>query len=369
MAKTQEKTSRIALRAKPGAPLLVLSLLLAGALLWAYLITHSAVGEPSAGTVQVWGGEARQLRKLNLRNDEIRVTLVPEWGERDDPPYVWIETEKKRQPRPARNKKARPQPKQKPSLRAFRGNSKAVALIGNFAVLRAARAVGAVDSLDQAAFGLDKPKGSVRVELEGEENPFELALGSMTYGKKMRYALFREDETVYLFRQSLFNNLIRANSALIDRTLFPFPAGLATRLEVVREGETVIFHKRAGAAPGEPAWGDAPDDPEGDPALGNLIAALERLKVLEYLAEEKPPAEDAAIPLLEVRLFQEGPDVQRRNAWLKLFSAEKRGIIALGSHTRKRVRLSARKGKGVIQSAAEILRKRMDGEKTAGQKG
>ncbi len=369
MAKRQHKPSRLSLRAKPGAPLLVLSLLLAGALLWAYLITHPAGGGPPAGTVQVWGGEPRQVRKLTLRNDEIRVTVVPEWGERDDPPYVWIETEKSRRNRPVKNKRAGPQSKKKTSVRAFRGNSKAVALIGNFAGLQAVRAIGAVDSLDPAAFGLDKPKGSVRVELEGEEYPFELALGSITYGKKMRYALFREDETVYLFRQSLFNNLIRADSALIDRTLFPFPAGLATRLEVVREGETGIFHKRTGVAPGEPAWGDAPDDPEGDPALGNLIAALERLKVLEYLAEEKPPGEDAAIPLLEVRLFQEGPDVQPRNGWLKLFSAEKGGIIARGSHTRKRVRLSARKGKGVIQSASEIVQKRAEGENPAGQKG
>jgi hypothetical protein len=335
-----------------GKSLTGLALLLAGALSWAYLLTHPLGDAPPSDLVEVWKVAPRRIERITFRNENVSVVLEPNW-EKGDTPYVWIRTERERRPSRQRGKppgKSEKTPEAKIVKSGFKGNAQSGKVLRDFAALQAGRVIGKREALDAGEFGLDKPQGTLRLERKGDDPPLELTLGALTYGKHMRYALSARDENVYLFRQALFAKLMRANQSLYDRALFSVPPQQALRIRIIKGGTERWFWRQEGAPAGAPAWAESPDDAHGNPAFENFMAGLKRLQVVDYLPQQ---GEESEVAALEIHVYpkREGGEAD----WLRLFPDGKGGTIARSSHTKTRVKLSNRMSRAVLEAAERVL--------------
>lgn len=322
----------------------ILAGLLAGSLLWAYLLVNPIGGGASSSTVGVWRVDLRKVVRLIYRNGPATVTLEPRWREGRESPFVWVRSE---------NRPAIPADKGRRGARetVFKGNSTAEKLLSQFATLEAKRAVGALETLQAEDFGLPAGEHTLRLELAGQSEPLTLELGGTTYGNLMRYVHAPGDGKVYLFHESRFGRLARARATLFDRELFPVSPVAAKRLKIRRAGAEKDLWRLGGER--ENQWGESPDDVEGNPDLAAFVNALRNLKSVAYFAEGDAPALGETTPDMEIMLFYAEGGAQP--AWLKLYRRDKSKTLAHASFTGGVVKVSQRLAKRVLDRGGKLL--------------
>ncbi len=335
--------------------LILLSLLLCGALLWAYLLAHLPDQPAPDAAVQVWEFEPREVTRLTFKESGNLVVLEPDWGKEGAETYLWVRSEQKLASLKTTKEKAeRPEPP-RVKKNGFKGNNAARRVLEDFAGLGAVRMVGKVEALDAEEFGLNKPVATLTLEFRAGQAPAELLLGASNFTNNSRYVQVPAQGKVYLLRSRSFQRLRRADNVLIDRRLFSFPFQRASKVVVTRGGATREIWRLKGS-PGSPdlGWSENPDDPEGVPEFETFVAKLGKLSVLSYLDEEDAVQAQEALPLLEVETFPE----EEREAPVQLSIVEGKGraIFGRSSHTRKWVRLSDRRARAVLDSSGPLLK-------------
>jgi hypothetical protein len=324
--------------------ILILAGLLAGSLLWAYLLVNPIGDGASSSTVSVWQVDLRKVARLIYRNGPTTVTLEPRWQEGRETPFVWVRTE---------SGPAKPAAKRKRGARksVFKGNSAAEKLLNQFASLEAKRAVGALEGLQAEDFGLSAGEHSLQLELAGQTEPLTLELGGTTYGNLMRYVHAPGDGKVYLFHESRFGRLARARATLFDRELFPVSPVAAKRLKISGAGAEKDLWRLAGERDNQ--WGDGPDDVEGNPDMAAFVNALKNLKSAAYFAEGAAPELDETDPDMEITLFHAQGGA--RPAWLRLYRRSESETLAQASFSGGVVKVSRRLAKSVLDKGKKLL--------------
>jgi hypothetical protein len=332
----------------------VQALLLAGALVWAYGVSHPSRDRPSGPdrAFTLWSLSPEEVSRVRILLDKTQLDLEP-LGD-GDRPYLWVTARLPVAPpqgRAPEEEPGEPEGARGPRLQ-FKGNASAEQAFASLTTLLAQRRIGALEELKGEAFGL--PSEAEFIEIERRDgDPLRLNLGGTTYGDMYRYAHFTRDGSVYLIRQSLLQNLARTPARMMDRELFPFPVPQAERAELRSSEKVVSFWRLPGAAPDSDEWGDAPEAGTGDPAMRGFMDDLARLKVAGYL-EREPAQAPGDGQALEIRLTAKGHPV----SWLRFIEAAEGSWNAKSSHTRRVVRLDGQSAAPLVEAALGILRAR-----------
>ncbi len=242
-----------------------------------------------AEQVQVWGGKPGALQQLSFSSPKLELTLE---AHQDDVGRWYSGSYRKLSPpassaAPASSAEpadlAAPPPSASPAAPVpFVGVTEVGKLAERLAPLMALRRIGPVEDKDAADFGLDKPEGSLKVNLGGTLH--ELVLGGPTPGGEDRYVRYAGDGAVYAVSGELARSLLFADSRLVEKELHAFePAEVATvrlsRGEQKRELSKVPDKRDA--------WATAADGATQDEAASNWMSKLGRVRPTGYV--EKPP--------------------------------------------------------------------------------
>lgn len=327
----------------------ILAVLLAGALLWAYLLSHpdKEAATHSGRTVTVWDAPVREIGQLYYRNGKSHLTLSPVWKEGEERPSIWISSW--REPK----KGAVEEPAQQPPIKKtnFKGNEASFKLLQSLANLRAVRRVGSMEQLNGKEFGLPEPKKIIELTMEGGQSPLKLEIGSYNFSKSMRYILETRDNRIYLLRSSLLRPLNRVKTALLDKKLFPFPVEEAEKIIVKKSGVEKTLWRLKQMEKASAAWGEKPDAEMDISVMWTFVNSLKNLKVVSYLEENELP--EGEEPLLSVLIQAEGGE--KPESWLHLYPRTPARAPARSSYTERPVLIPPGLAKRVLDNAGRVL--------------
>jgi hypothetical protein len=241
--------------------------------------------ESSNDKVEVWGGSPDALEMI--RYDSPKRTVVIEPKKDAEGRYYVAKVEKEEGG--AHDEETvdagapAPTPGKRTTLR-FIGVKTADELAKQLAPLMAFRRIGTIEPKRAEEFGLDKPDGTLKVKIRGVEH--SLVIGGTTPGGQERYAKEVSSGTVYAVTGDIAQNMIGAESRLLERDLHGFDAGDVTRVRVSKGQKsrdiTALPEKKGG-------WADPANPTKLDETAGNWMSKLERLHVVEYVETPNPP--------------------------------------------------------------------------------
>jgi hypothetical protein len=210
--------------------------------------------------VEVWGGKPDAIKGISFESNERKVRIEPRKDKRGRWYVGHVERSIELRPPPVPGGDAGavstpPAPADKKQEKStFVSVEQGGKLAESLAPLYAYRAVGKIDDSRAEEFGLHKPEGTLRLEIDGKSHA--LTIGGTTPGGADRYARLESGE-VYAIPGSIAQNLMFAESRL-----------------VVAEGK-----KDGWALPESPGVLDE--------TAGNWMTKLGRLRVMQFL--ENPP--------------------------------------------------------------------------------
>jgi hypothetical protein len=166
----------------------------------------------------------------------------------------------------------------------FIGVKEADELASKLAPLLAVRELGPFAPSRAEEFGLDKPEGTLKVKIGGTEHA--LLIGSSTPGGSERYAKDEKSGLVYAVSGDPVQSMLGAESRLLERDLHGFADGDQKRLRLSRSGKTrevVSMPDKKGG------WADAATPSKLDETIGNYLAKVSRLRVMDYVENTPSP--------------------------------------------------------------------------------
>ncbi len=345
--------------------LAIQAVVLAAALIWAYLLAHPSKEKPSAaaGKIEIWRVEPGEVRSITIQEAQAKVVLEPREPFEDEKPYLKVRTETERR-RPRRKPKEAepsgeapadpPESEAKTEIGEFKGNRQAERALAALANLSAQRRVGALAELDGADFGFPSDNEYISIERTGGGEPLRIELGSVTFGNAGRYVHFPRDGAVYLVKSALTQNVKRPARRLVDREMFPYRAGTAERVELRMRSMVASFWRLIETDSPSREWAASPDAESPDEAVQEWIGGLAKLKVDGYLSGGDPGGEAAGEAALEVRLFRED-----RPALSLHFLREGDGAwIVKSTYTRAPVKVNGALAASLIEQGRALLQDR-----------
>ncbi len=249
--------------------------------------------ERAAGEVVLLEATKNEVQKVRYE-DGTRATDV-ERGRRDDEPKIWVRVSASADG--------------KIPARSLRGGEAAEKLLGEFAPLRATRALGVLDAAKRKELGFDTSKKKVKVWARGEQRSF--AISSQGFGGT--YWKDDRDGRVYLTTATLMGDLESAGSRLVDRRLHEFlPAdydAVTIKVGPKRRELTVLQSTPAGVRlAGRLAPGKA------DELASNWSDKVWRLVPIELLGTGEQPAVGAPELVVRVEYAAKG----KPKGWIEL---------------------------------------------------
>jgi Domain of unknown function (DUF4340) len=245
---------------------------------------EKATSSDTAEKVEIWGGTPDHVEQIRFESPRRTVTL----DARKDSVgrYYVVAVDKEETPKlphgvPDAGTDASEPPKRTTSR--FIGVKEADELAAKIAPLMALRQLGPLAPSRAEEFGLDKPEGTLKVKIGGNEQ--SLVIGSATPGGQERYAKLERTGVVYAVSGDPVQSMLGAESRLLERDLHAFPDADATKLRIARGGKTrdvVSMPDKKGA------WADAATPSKLDETVGNWLSKVSRLHVMEYV--EKTPS-------------------------------------------------------------------------------
>src|SRR5262249_52458557 len=146
------------------------------------------------------------------------------------------------------------------------------------APLRAVRSVGKVETNRFEEFGLDKPEGTVKVQVAGKAH--ELVVGGSTPGGSERYVKDSGSGVVYAIPSEVVQDFQFAESRLMERELHDFKAEDITRVRISKgpkAREAVRLPEK------KDGWADAAAPTKLDETVGNWMSKVDRLRSNEFV--------------------------------------------------------------------------------------
>lgn len=316
--------------------------------------------------VEVWGGRPSDITSIEFSADDRQVKLVAN----KDAAGIWFEGTVEKTTRPpapppkpapadagsadggadAASVVPPPPPVAEPKQETIRfvGVKQAQKLAESVAPLLALRALGKVEGTRDEEFGFDKSEGTLKVSFGATTRT--LVLGGTTPGGGDRYARLESGEA-YAVPGSLAQNLLFAESRLVERDLFEFEAEDAVKVRVAlgdKARELVRLEEK------KEGWADAATPTVQDETAGNWMSKLARLRILNYddkAQASSPPA------VVNVTYFAKGG---RRLGELGLFKASgpdgKARFLARTSHTRWYAEVLSSAGEQIEQDLSSVLK-------------
>jgi len=326
---------------------LVLGLLLALSLIWAYRIAHPPADRPSPGTdiITLWDMPSRDIARLTFRDGKAEVILEPDWKDGDASPYIWVTS---RLPTPGRRGKPA---KDAPLVSAaFKGNLQAEKVIEFFASAKARRMIGRLQALKAADFGFPSKDRWVEITLGSGRPPRRLELGRNLFGNTGTYVHTPHDGGVYLMPVRHLRQFSRASTLLIDRRVLALSPDAAARAELTLGGRSVTVWRLAEKG----QWARSPDAGGGQEAAVAVMKRLAALRVLDY--PPAPPKGPSATeqPAVEIRFFGKNQTVPLES--VSLFNGKGKTSQARSFHTRKKVNVRNRQMLPLMQKIRELFR-------------
>jgi len=241
--------------------------------------------------VEVWAGDPDSVTALSFDSSTRKVRLEP----KKDALGRWYvgtidKDEPSAPPLPTHGASGAPgdsaaAPTKHTTLR-FVGVKAADDLLKTLAPLRALRAVGKIEGTRAEEFGFDKPEGTLKLTVAGK--PQTLTIGGATPGGTERYAKAQSGD-VFAIAGDIVQNLMFADSRLIERDLQSFKPDEATRVKVSRAGKVRDLSRVPDKNEG---WADSATPTKLDETAGNWMTKLGRLHVQDWV--EKPGAPPSA---------------------------------------------------------------------------
>lgn len=269
----------------------ILGGLLALSLVGAYLTwTDDGDGEARTTDVVALRATADQLQKVTWNDGD--TTIVMTRPSDDLGTYVWFEhTEVPSTPAPDEDAAAdplvdgpdaagdeAPEPTGEPEVTTFAGNEQAVELWDAFAPLYALRELTVADEGSLASYGLDEPKTTIDIDVNGKTVTLEL--GDEAYGTRDRYA--RLDGRLFLLDDQDIRPLQFARTRLIERKLFPLDEKAIDEVQVRRGTDARTIVQRNADDRTKAYWADATSPETSDVEAGTWLGKLFRMRVRTY---------------------------------------------------------------------------------------
>ncbi|HEY3254268.1 MAG TPA: DUF4340 domain-containing protein, partial [Polyangiaceae bacterium] len=241
--------------------------------------------------VEVWAGEPDSVTALSFESSTRKLRLEPQ---KDALGRWFVGTVDKDEPgvSPPHGAGgaggsggadgAAPEKTTKHTTVRFVGVKAADDLLKSLAPLHALRAVGKIEGTRAEEFGFDKPEGTLKITLAGK--PQSLLIGGATPGGTERYAKAANGD-VFAISGEIVQNLMYADSRLVERDLQPFKPEEATRVKVSKGGKSRDLARVPGKNEG---WADSATPSKLDETAGNWMTKLGRLHVQDWV--EKPSA-------------------------------------------------------------------------------
>jgi len=222
-------------------------------------------------------------------------------------------------------------------------------LAQKLAPLMALRSVGKIEAGRNEEFGFDKPEGTLKVKIGGKEE--SLVIGGATPGGQERYAKHGQSGTVYAVRGEIVQNMLFAESRLIEREFHAFQDADVTRIKISKgekSREAVRLKEK------KDAWADPSEPTKLEESIGNYMTKVARLRVLEYVETPSQPLkpEDA---LVRIDYFSGNKSL----GYLELFKVEaEKGhdYLARTELGRWFVKVPPSAGEQVEQDAASVVK-------------
>jgi Domain of unknown function (DUF4340) len=241
------------------------------------------------GSVQVWDGSSESVELVTFSSESRTVRLE----RRKDAHGVWYvgSVEKETSTLPPRHPDAgmsqadggAPEPEKKKETTTFVSVKQGQKLAESLAPLYAVRRLGKIDDSRADEFGLKKPEGTLEITVGGKKHT--LVIGGLTPGGGDRYA---KDESGdgYAIGGNVVQNLLFAESRLIERELHGYEADEVTSAKIDRGGKTRDLVRLEEKKDG---WADAATPNQLDETAGNWMTKLGRLRIMNYVEKPSEP--------------------------------------------------------------------------------
>lgn len=223
--------------------------------------------------------------------------------------------------------------------------------LGRVLPLVSLRELGRVDAERLAAFGLDEPKGELRLVARGQTA--HLLIGDRTYGRASVYVRSGPQGPVHLVSASLLGTVDFRPPRFKELRFLGLKSGEVRQVEIDCDelGSRRLDHRNR-ATPGKDRW-VAQDDPDADEELlHNWMNNLLRLSLVEYLDEPVQPVADAHCRLVFQR--DETDPLTAELTWSDN-AAGKREIFARSDFSRHWVRLDPGAASTLIADLPSVL--------------
>jgi hypothetical protein len=330
----------------------ILLALLVASLAWAFGATRQGTPTGKETLETVWNVPVGEIKKVDYRSGETRVTLSVTPRKSGQGNFVWVDGAGLRTAPAPQRKRGRKQepPAEQPAQDAFQGGPQAQRFLEEIANLQAVRVLGPAKNFKLEDFGLaGENKAQLTVERGSGAAPLRLDLGSVSAGNSTRYALSSTDNRVYLVRNNSFRGITNVRR-FMDRELFPFPIQEAQRIELQERGRKVTLYRLEVPPTEAKRWGRTPQDKTGDPALQEVVNNLLRIKALRYLPDGAPAG--TAAPTLTVTVVKgnEPPST------LTLYPERQDEVPGVSTHTERPVALNTGLVKTLLERARAALK-------------
>lgn len=255
--------------------------------------------QPATATpsqVDVWGGRAQDVKKVELESNKRTLLLEAKKDDRGVY-YVAQVTKDASGPKPAGDAGA-PPPTPKKETQSFVSVEAGEKLAEQLAPLKALRRVGKIEDTRKEEFGFHEPEGTVKISVGAAD--YELLIGGTTPGGGHRYVQASKSDQVYVIDGSTIRDILTAETRLIERKLWGFEPDEVTRA-VVTVGETTRELVKKG---GEKStfWADPATADKQDETASNWMSRVDRLRVTQYL-ENSSGAEPVGEPVVSIEYF------------------------------------------------------------------
>lgn len=283
-------------------------LVLSAGLAYSVWNKDDAAPEKQPSSVEVWGGNQAAFSKLSFEGKTRKVRLE---SQKDALGYFYVATVDKEEATPvdphagvpgAPLKPAEPKDPKKETTR-FVSVKAGEALVKALAPLEALRAVGKIEPSRNEEFGLDKPEGTLKVDIGGKQHV--LIIGGTTPGGSERYAKYQNSGEVFAISGDIAQSLMFGDSRLPERELHGFKSEEVSKVRLQKGQKTRDLVRVKDKNEG---WGDVASPNKQDETAGNWMSKLGRLRGSEFVEKPAKPLrpEDA---IVRVEYFDGGKSI------------------------------------------------------------
>ena len=173
-------------------------------------------------------------------------------------------------------------------VQTFKGNKGLDELMKGLATFSAVRSLGVVDAEKLKLFELSESKKSLTLVTGSAVRVF--IIGGNTFGSMDSYLQDKQDKRVYVVRPRLLQDFQYAEFRLMDRELHAFGDSEIDRVVFSTTGGKKTLLQKNRRDPSAAYWVDAMDPDKKKDFFRNWMGRFNRLRVVEYSLEDKPPA-------------------------------------------------------------------------------